>query len=134
MAPFRPGFVSPPSTHKPTLAIRLRIALQVAGMSQRHWSIAGQTPSQQETIAMQHFYVRNGRRIQIPPTIQLLDEISPDYRPRLAREGRERVAECYLIFTDRDATGPGALRLAQIIRDEVENRCRAAGAAARPKI
>ena len=50
------------------------------------------------------------------------------------REGRERVAECYLIFTDRDATGPGALRLAQIIRDEVENRCRAAGAAARPKI
>ena len=90
-APFRPGFVSPPSTHKPTLAIRLRIALQVGGMSQRHWSIAGQAPSQQETIAMQHFYVRNGRRIQIPPTIQLLDEISPDYRLRLAREGRERV-------------------------------------------
>lgn len=40
---------------------------------------------------MQYFYVRTGRRIQIPPTIQLLDEISPDYRPRLAREGHQRM-------------------------------------------
>ena len=37
---------------------------------------------------MQYFYVRYGRRIQIPPTIQLLDEISPEYLPRLAREKR----------------------------------------------
>jgi hypothetical protein len=40
---------------------------------------------------MQYFYVRYGRRIQVPPTIQLLDEISPEYLPRLAREKRERV-------------------------------------------
>ena len=40
---------------------------------------------------MQYFYVRYGRRVQIPPTIQLLDEISPEYLPRLAREKRERV-------------------------------------------
>ena len=40
---------------------------------------------------MQYFYVRHGRRIQIPPTIQLLDEISPEYLPRLAREGRQRM-------------------------------------------
>jgi len=40
------------------------------------------------------------------------------------RDGRERVAECYLIFADRDATGPGALRLAEILREEVGARCR----------
>ena len=39
---------------------------------------------------MQSFYVRNGRRIQIPPIIQLLDEISPGYRARLVGDGRER--------------------------------------------
>jgi len=40
---------------------------------------------------MQYFYVRYGRRIQIPPTIQLLDEISPEYLPSLSREGRQRM-------------------------------------------
>jgi len=43
------------------------------------------------------------------------------------RDGRQRTAECYLIFTDRDATGPGALRLAQIIKEEVGRTCREAG-------
>jgi hypothetical protein len=38
---------------------------------------------------MQSFYVRNGRRIQIPPTIPLLDEISPGYRARLVGDGQE---------------------------------------------
>lgn len=40
------------------------------------------------------------------------------------RGGRERTVECYLIYTDRDAAGPGTLRLAQIIREQVERRCR----------
>jgi len=40
---------------------------------------------------MRDFYVRFGRRIPIPSTIQALDEIAPDYRARLAREHRERV-------------------------------------------
>jgi len=40
---------------------------------------------------MQYFYVRHGRRIQIPPTVQLLNEISPEYLPKLAREGRQRM-------------------------------------------
>ena len=35
------------------------------------------------------------------------------------RDGKERVAQCYLVFADRDAAGPGTLRLAQIIREEV---------------
>lgn len=33
--------------------------------------------------------------------------------------GRERIHHLYLVFADRDAAGPGVLRLAQIIREEV---------------
>jgi hypothetical protein len=33
------------------------------------------------------------------------------------REGSERWADLYLVHADRDYAGPGALRLAQIIRD-----------------
>lgn len=40
---------------------------------------------------MRDFYVRFGRRVPIPPTIQALDEIAPDYRARLSREHRKRV-------------------------------------------
>ena len=42
------------------------------------------------------------------------------------REGAERSAELYLIFADRDYAGPGALRLAQIIREHVRHECDAA--------
>jgi DNA-binding transcriptional LysR family regulator len=40
------------------------------------------------------------------------------------RDGKERVAQLYLVFTDRDAAGPGTLRLAQIIREEVVGACK----------
>ncbi len=39
------------------------------------------------------------------------------------REGAERSAELYLIFADRDYAGPGALRLAEIIRGRVRREC-----------
>jgi DNA-binding transcriptional LysR family regulator len=39
------------------------------------------------------------------------------------REGSERSAELYLVFADRDYAGPGALRLAQIIRTDVAEQC-----------
>ncbi|HKE94436.1 MAG TPA: LysR family transcriptional regulator [Povalibacter sp.] len=39
------------------------------------------------------------------------------------RDGRELRADMYLIFTDRDAAGPGILRLAQIIREAVAQMC-----------
>ena len=42
------------------------------------------------------------------------------------REGGERFAELYLVFADRDAAGPGTLRLAEIIRESVAIECRAA--------
>lgn len=41
------------------------------------------------------------------------------------RGGRERIAQLYLIFADRDAAGPGVLRLAEIIREEVRRACAA---------
>jgi len=43
------------------------------------------------------------------------------------REGGERWADLYLVFADRDYAGPGALRLAQIIRRSVHEQCRRGG-------
>jgi len=40
------------------------------------------------------------------------------------REGAERAGSLYLVFADRDATGPGALRLAEIIREAVASECK----------
>jgi DNA-binding transcriptional LysR family regulator len=40
------------------------------------------------------------------------------------REGGERWGELYLVFADRDYAGPGALRLAEIIRELVAKQCR----------
>jgi len=39
------------------------------------------------------------------------------------REGAERQGPLYLIFADRDGAGPGALRLADIIRTTVKEEC-----------
>ncbi|MBV8209035.1 MAG: LysR family transcriptional regulator [Burkholderiaceae bacterium] len=44
------------------------------------------------------------------------------------RDGAQRFAELYLVFADRDYAGPGALRLAQIIREEVRSACDEANA------
>lgn len=43
------------------------------------------------------------------------------------REGAERWGDLYLVFADRDYAGPGALRLAQIIREHVREQCRQLG-------
>ena len=48
-------------------------------------------------------------------------------KPLPLREGGERWGELYLVFADRDYAGPGALRLAEIIRDHVAEQCRIAG-------
>jgi DNA-binding transcriptional LysR family regulator len=45
-------------------------------------------------------------------------------KPLPLREDAERWAQLYLIYPDRDQTGPGALRLAEIIRREVKAACR----------
>jgi hypothetical protein len=43
------------------------------------------------------------------------------------REGGERWADLYLVFADRDYAGPGALRLAALIRENVTEQCRKLG-------
>jgi len=45
-------------------------------------------------------------------------------KPLPLREGRERWGNLYLVFADRDYAGPGALRLADIIREHVAEQCR----------
>jgi DNA-binding transcriptional LysR family regulator len=40
------------------------------------------------------------------------------------REGAERVAQLYLVYADSDYIGPGARRLAGILREEVKAACR----------
>jgi DNA-binding transcriptional LysR family regulator len=44
-------------------------------------------------------------------------------KPLPMREGGEMVAQLYLMYADRDEAGPGALRLAEIIRAEVKSTC-----------
>jgi len=45
-------------------------------------------------------------------------------KPLPLRGGSERNLQVYLIFTDPDAAGPGTLRLAAIVREEVGRACR----------
>lgn len=52
---------------------------------------------------------------------------SGELKPLPLREGAERWATLYLIFADRDAAGPGALRIAEIIRAGITQRCPKAG-------
>jgi DNA-binding transcriptional LysR family regulator len=48
-------------------------------------------------------------------------------KPLPLREGGENWADLYLVFADRDYAGPGALRLAEIIREYVSGECKKAG-------
>ncbi len=43
------------------------------------------------------------------------------------RDQNQRTRSPYLAFADRDGAGPGALRLAAIIKEEVKNACLAGG-------
>jgi len=44
-------------------------------------------------------------------------------KPLPLEEGRERFGQLYLVFADRDAAGPGTLRLAEILRKRVAEAC-----------
>ena len=49
-------------------------------------------------------------------------------KPLPLREGAEKSGTIYLIFADREAAGPGTLRLAQLIREGVARECKAGNA------
>jgi len=46
-----------------------------------------------------------------------------ELKPLPLREGAERSGDLYLVFADRDYAGPGALRMAEIIRERVAQQC-----------
>ncbi|QXP84473.1 LysR family transcriptional regulator [Methylococcus sp. Mc7] len=46
-----------------------------------------------------------------------------ELKPLPLREGAERWATLYLIFADRDAAGPGALRIAELVRAGIARHC-----------
>jgi len=50
-------------------------------------------------------------------------------KPLPLEEGGERFGQLYLVFADRDAAGPGTVRLAEIIRKRVAEECAARGPA-----
>src|SRR5579862_421494 len=58
------------------------------------------------------------------PEYRIRDQIAAGTLKALPlREGSESVAQLYLVFADRDAAGPGTLRLAAIIREMAEAAC-----------
>ncbi len=59
------------------------------------------------------------------PEEKIRDELAAGtLKPLPLREGGDRYGQLYLVFADRDAAGPGALRLAQIIREQTAETCR----------
>jgi DNA-binding transcriptional LysR family regulator len=68
--------------------------------------------------------VRSGYGFAWLPEEKIRDELSAGtLKPLTLREGGERFADLYLIFADREHAGPGALRLAEIIRETTAGEC-----------
>jgi DNA-binding transcriptional LysR family regulator len=58
------------------------------------------------------------------PEYRIRDEIAAGLlKPLPMREGGDSFAQLYMVFADRDAAGPGTLRLAAIIREMAEAAC-----------
>ena len=58
------------------------------------------------------------------PEYRIRDEIAAGtLKPLPLLEGGENLAQLYLVFADRDAAGPGTLRLAAIIREMAAEAC-----------
>jgi DNA-binding transcriptional LysR family regulator len=58
------------------------------------------------------------------PEEKILEELTAGaLKPLPMRDGGERYGQLYLVFADRDAAGPGTLRLAQIIRERTAATC-----------
>lgn len=73
--------------------------------------------------------VRAGYGYAWLPEERIRDELAQGtLRPLPMREGGLRFAQLYLIFADRDAAGPGARRLAQIIHEATQSECPQAAA------
>jgi DNA-binding transcriptional LysR family regulator len=63
------------------------------------------------------------------PEYKILTELAQGVLKRLPMgEDTERIVHLYLVFADRDAAGPGTLRLAQMLKEEVTRNCQLGGA------
>jgi DNA-binding transcriptional LysR family regulator len=59
------------------------------------------------------------------PEYRIRDEIAAGtLKPLKMREGGDILAQLYLVFADREAAGPGVLRLAAIIREMADAACK----------
>jgi DNA-binding transcriptional LysR family regulator len=68
--------------------------------------------------------VRSGYGYAFLPEDKIRDELAAGtLKPVPVRDGGERFAQLYLVFADRDAAGPGTLRLAEIVRELVKSEC-----------
>lgn len=63
------------------------------------------------------------------PEEKILEELASNaLKPLPMREGRERYADLYLVYANRDAAGPGVLRLGEIISETAKSTCAAEAA------
>ena len=68
--------------------------------------------------------VRSGYGYAFLPEDKIRDELAAGtLKPVPVRDGGERFAQLYLVFADRDAAGPGTLRLAEIVNELVKSEC-----------
>jgi DNA-binding transcriptional LysR family regulator len=82
----------------------------------QRWTVSNMTTSIQAA--------RMGYGFAWFPEEKIRDDLaSGTLKPLSLREGGERFVELYLILADRDAAGPGTLRLAEIIREATSSEC-----------
>jgi DNA-binding transcriptional LysR family regulator len=66
---------------------------------------------------------RSGYGFVLLPEDKIRNELRAGTLKELPIAGSERYAELYLVFADREHAGPGAQRLAEIIREMTASEC-----------
>jgi DNA-binding transcriptional LysR family regulator len=67
---------------------------------------------------------RSGYGVALVPEDKIRNELRAGTLKALPLDGAERHAQLYLIFGDREHAGPGAQRLAEIIRETTASECK----------
>lgn len=89
--------------------------------SEQRWTVSNNTTSIR-SVCM-------GLAYATLPELQIQKELESGLlKPLPLREGRERFAQLYLVFADRDFAGPAARRFADMIRQGVQDICAAVDA------
>ncbi len=87
--------------------------------SEQHWTVSNKATSIRAACMGLGYawYSRDSIREELE---------SGELAPLPLEAGAERQTMLYLIYPDRDAAGPGARRLAEILREEVQRSCKLA--------